>query len=143
MLEERIKPAMDGDLSRKYTLTGHFIYNEREYLPIYSGKAIATADLFLYQVYNGLELDGLTKWSAWFPTLYVYAEKYESMWKRLKSKCYCEKIMPIFRVNTIQELKNRIAKCETDRDYHYSGDWGGCASNILSWVKIDEVGILP
>ena len=143
MLEEIIKPTMESDLSRKYTLTGHYVYNEREYLPIYTGKAMANADLFLYQVYNGLGLEALTKWSAWFPTLYVYAENYDSMWKRLKSRCYCKKIMPIFGVTSIQELKERIAKCETDREYHYSGSWGDSARNILSWINLDDIATLP
>lgn len=59
MLEENIKPTLGGDLSRKYTLMGHFVCTERVFLPIYSGRAMANADLFLYQVYNGLKLDTL------------------------------------------------------------------------------------
>lgn len=143
MLEEYIKPTMDGDLPRKFTLTGHYVCTEREYMPIYSGRAMANADLFLYQVYNGLELDGLTQWGPWFPVLYVYADEYDSMWKKLKSKRFCEKVMPIFGVKTLQELKERIAKCKPDRNYHYSGAWHGTASAILNWVKLDEMGTLP
>ena len=40
MLEENIKPTLGGDLSRKYTLMGHFVCTEREFLPIYSGRAM-------------------------------------------------------------------------------------------------------
>lgn len=143
MLEEYIKPTMDGDLPRKFTLTGHYVCTEREYMPIYSGRAIANADLFLYQVYNGLELDSLTQWGPWFPVLYVYADEYDSMWKKLKSKRFCKKVQPIFGVSTLQELKERIAKCKPDREYHYSGAWHGNASAILTWVKLDEMGSLP
>ena len=143
MLEEYIKPTLGGDLSHKFTLTGHYVCKEREYMPIYSGKAMANADLFLYQVYNGLKLDALTQWGPWFPTLYIYADEYDSMWKKLISKRFCEKVMPIFGVNTIEELKEAIKKCKPDRDYHYSGAWSGYASAILSWIKLDDVASLP
>lgn len=143
MIEESIKPTLDGDLSRKFTLTGHYVYTEREYMPIYSGRAIANADLFLYQVYNGLGLDSLTKWGSWFPVLYVYADEYDSMWKKLSSKRFCEKVMPVFGVKTIVDLKERIGKCKLDGDYHYTGAWGGCASAILTWIKLEDVATLP
>ena len=143
MLEERIKPKLEGELGRKYTLTGHYIVTDREYKPIYSAKAMAEADLFLYQVYNGLNLEKLSDGIAWFPTLYAYADQYNSMWKRLISKRFCEKILPVFGVNTIQELKERISKCVPDRSYHYSGAWPGGARAILSWLKLDDVATLP
>ena len=141
MLEDVIKPGLEGEMSKKYSLTGHYVVNDREYLPIYSGKAIAEADLFLYQVYNGLELEDLTWRYGWFPQLYIYAEEYDSMWKRLTSKRFCEKIMPIFGVSTIDELKERISKCVYDREYHYSGAYGA-ASAILTWVKLEDIGTL-
>ena len=104
---------------------------------------MANADLFLYQVYNALGLEDLTQLIAWFPTLYVYAEKYDSMWKRLSSKRFCEKVMPIFGVKTIDELKEKISKCIFDRNYRYNNGWVGAASAILSWVKIDDIATLP
>ncbi len=142
MMEEHIKPEMGGDLSTKYTLVGHYVCSERELLPIYSGKAMANADLFLYQVYNGLDLDKLNSWGAWFPSLYAYAEEYDSMWKKLLSKQFCYKIMPVFGVQSIEDLKCRIAKCVINRDYHYSGAWSS-ASAILSWIKLDDIATLP
>lgn len=143
MMEEVIKPTMDGDLSRKYTLVGHFICTEREYMPIYSAKAMANADLFLYQIYNGLDLDGLTEYGAWFPTLYIYADEYDSIWKRLKSKKFCEKIMLAFGVTTIDSLKGCIEKCTYDGNYRYFEAWHGAASAILTWIKAEDVATLP
>ncbi len=84
MMEEWIKPTMEGDLSRKYTLTGHYIVSEREYRPIYTKTSIANADLFLYQVYNGLNLEELTMYCPWFPTCYIYAEDTGLIWKKMK-----------------------------------------------------------
>ena len=83
MLEENIKPTLGGDLSRKYTLMGHFVCTEREFLPIYSGRAMANADLFLYQVYKGLKLGTLTQWMGWFPALYIYADECDSKIKEI------------------------------------------------------------
>lgn len=143
MIEERIKLKLPGDMSRKFTLTGHYVVSEREYMPIYSAKSMSTADLFLYQVYNGLELEDLTEWGAWFPVLYIYADQYDSMWKKLVSRRFCEKIMPLFGVDSIEDLKTRISKCVPDRNYHYSGAWPGAASAILNWVELDNVGTLP
>lgn len=61
-------------MQRKYTLAGHLLCTEREYLPIYTGRKMAEAYLFLYQVYNGLPAPvvSLSKYS-WFPACYVYA----------------------------------------------------------------------
>lgn len=143
VLEERIKPYLEDALSRKYTLTGHYVCTEREYMPIYTGKAMANADLFLYQVYNGLGLESLTSWNAWFPTLYIYADQYDSMWKKLVSKRFCEKVMPVFGVDHIEELKSRIENCKTDRAYRYSSGWVDPATSIMTWIKPEEVGTLP
>ena len=133
---------MPGELCRKFTLTGHFLCTEREFLPVYTKKRIAEADLFLYQVYNGLDLDQLTKDFGWFPICYVYSEEHNSMWKKLKSKNFCEKIMPIFGVKSIDELKKKIEKCLSDNMMRYR-ESGYAATAILDWVKIEEIAALP
>lgn len=143
VLENKIKPTLSDDMKNKFTLLGHFICNEREYLPIYSGKSIANADLFLYQVYNGLELDKLKQRFQWFPTCYVYADRYNSMWQKLKSKRFCEKIMPLFGTKTIDELKSCLLKCISDREVRYSGDYFNATPAIMDYIKEDEIAILP
>lgn len=143
VLEERIKPAMSGELSNKLTLMGHYLCTEREYLPIYSGKKLAEADLFLYQVYNGLNIDELTEFCAWFPTCYVYAEQNGSIWKKLKSKRFCEKIMPVFGVDNINDLKERISKCKYDSEMRYSGGYAIPAPAISAYIKLEEIAVLP
>jgi len=37
------------------------------------------ADLFLYQVYKGFDLMQIDEGREWFPTLYVYADEYDSI----------------------------------------------------------------
>ena len=143
MLEQVIKPNLNDTLKRKFTLTGHLIISEREYKPIYSGRNIANADLFLFQVNYGLGLEKITHYDyIWFPTLYIYSDDNRTFWGRLKSKRFCEKIMPVFSVTTISELKNRISLCKPDKRYRYSGCYGSAVA-ILNCVKVEEIGSLP
>lgn len=143
MLERVIKPNLESDLKRKYTLTGHYLCTKREYLPIYSGKAIANADLFLYQVFYGLGIDKLSRYGyAWFPTCYIYADRDESMWKKLASKHFCERIMPVFGAVSLEDLKERVSSCTFDSNYHYSGAWDA-APAILSFIKLENIATLP
>ena len=143
MLEDIIKPQMEGELSRKYTLLGHFMNTEREYLPIYSHTSISNADLFLYQIYNALEIEEISPWYHWFPILYIYADESNSMWKKLISKSFCKKILPLFGVQSIEEMKALVSKCEYDKECRYSGAWHGAASVILSWIKVEDIAKLP
>ena len=143
MLEDRIKPTLDGDLPRKYTIFGHFIQTERSYMPIFSAQNIANADLFLYQIFNGLDFGKIETMFGWFPTLYIYANEQGSMWRKLGSRRFCDKIKPLFGVKTIEELRNRIAKCKPDREMRYTGAWPGAATAILNWIKVDDIGMLP
>lgn len=143
ILEEWCKPQLSEPLRQKYTLTGHYIVTEREYLPIYSGKMIAGADLFLYQVCKGLDLDGLIRGYVWFPTLYIYANHDDSRWMKLKSRQFCKKVMPVFGVEDIDGLKERLSRCTSDPNYRYVHGFTAPAPAILDYIKIDEVGILP
>lgn len=143
LLEEQFKPQMPHPLDKKYSLTGHYIVNEREYLPIYTKKEIANADLFLYQVYNGMGLDDLTRWSPWFPTLYIYADSNEHIWKRLKSKVFCNKVMPLFGARTIDQLKEAVSKCRPDSRMRYNHLFADPAPAILSCISIDDIATLP
>lgn len=142
MLEEVIKPTLDGNDKNLYTLAGHIIYNKREYKPVFSGSNIANADLFLYQIFNGLELDGLYCWRTWYPMLYIYTDGNRDFWKRLKSRRFCKKIMPIFGVNTLDKLVEKIRKCKHERNFMYSRG-RSTAKDILNCLEVNEIATLP
>lgn len=142
MIEQVIKPTMEGDLPRKYTLQGHLVVTEREYLPIYSAKAIANADLFLYQVYNALNEKNSAWFYPWFPQLYIYADTTDTIWKKLVSKQYCEKLFPLFGVSSIDDLKISIAKCTRDRNICYHDVFSNPATAILDIVKLEDIATL-
>lgn len=141
-IEEYYKP--NTEFKQKYTLLGDVICNQREKLPIYTKNAIAEADLFLYQVCNGLNLPEETKgWRGdyWFPTFYVYAQNTILEWGKMKSKRYCKKMMDLFGVENIDALKEAVGKCEFSREMRYSGSFDS-APAILNYVQVDDIGTL-
>lgn len=140
-MEEWVKQS-DDNLIRYYTLTGHFVCMEREYSNIYTKQNLAIADLFLYQVYKGLELDNLENVNIWFPTCYIYTENKSFPWKKLCSKSFCEKIMVIFNAKTIEEFKTKISKCICNRKVRYSGRFD-YATAILDLINLKDIATLP
>ena len=142
VVEECYKP--NTDMKTKFTLMGDTICNQREKLPIYTSEAIAEADLFLYQVCNAYELaEDENSWREpyWFPTCYVYVKSAPIEWKKMKSRQYCQKMMVLFGVSNLEELKKVVGKCVYDSRMKYSGSWDA-APAILSYIKIDEIGTL-
>jgi hypothetical protein len=121
-----------------HTLAGD-IAIKREKKPIITKKKIVDADLFLYQMSCAFETDG--SW-RWFPTLYVYHSQFhgQKIWKRLQSKRYCEKLFPLFDVNSLEGLNAFISKCTYNNEYRYNTHWA--APNILSSIKLEEIGVL-
>lgn len=57
----------------------------------------------------------------------------------MKSRKFCEKMMLLFGVESIEELKTIIQKCTHDSKMKYSGSWD-VAPAILDCIKIDEIG---
>ena len=57
----------------------------------------------------------------------------------MKSKQYCEKIMLLFGLSTIDELRNVISKSMQERDMRYSGCFESPLS-ILSRISVEEIG---
>jgi len=140
MIEEDYKPTTEN--KDKFTLVGHILCSEREKKPIFTGEALAEADLFLYQVANAYELvEDETGYRApyWFPTCYVYAKTNPNEWIRMKSKRYCEKMFVLFGVNSIDELKEKIKNCTYDGEMKYRGSFDA-APAILNFIQLDEIG---
>lgn len=139
-IEENYKPTTEH--KNKFTLLGYTLCTEREKPPIFSGEALAEADLFLYQVRNAFELvEDKNCWRAsyWFPTCYVYCKTCPTEWKKMRSRKFCQKMFSLFGVSTIDGLKDAVSQCTVDRDMRYKG---GCspAPAILSCIKLEEIG---
>ena len=147
ILEKVCKPKSED--SRLFTLAGDIVV-KREKKPLITKESLVEADLLLYQVsYALFEADA---WK-WFPSLYVYRSDFQSqkIWTRLQSRRYCEKLFPLFGVNSLSKLKEKVGKCVYDNMYkHKSVHYGHyisngaryAAPNILTSIKLEEVGIL-
>lgn len=118
---------------------------EREKKPIYTKSSLAEADLLLYQLYNIYELKAAGGTNYWCPRTHIYFEERYSQWNKLKSRKYCEKVMPLFGVSSLEELKNVIKKCIYDKNIRYNSGYKtgyDAAPTILSSIKLEEIGIL-
>lgn len=134
-----------AEMKDKFTLIGDTIFNQREKLPIYTGKAIAEADLFLYQVCKAYDLARDERsWQRrnWFPVFYVYVRGNPIEWNKMKSRQYCEKMMVLFGVDSLDDLKTVIKRCTYDNRMKYPHDIWNAAPAILSYIKAEEIGSL-
>ena len=71
-------------------------------------RSMAEADLLLFQLGRILTVTQKREY-FWFPLTYNCPELVKSMWQKLYSKSYCKKIMPLFGVKTIEDLKALIS----------------------------------
>lgn len=142
VIEDIYKPTTEN--RNKYTLLGDYICNKREYKPIYTKKNIAEADLFLYQVFKALDIKPQL-WSSqyWFPTFYVYVDimNGSSIWSKLSSKRFCEKMLPLFGVKSIDDLKDRLSKCVSEDRMGYNSAFER-APAILDCIKLEDIASL-
>lgn len=90
--------------------------------PIITEESFAETDIFLTQMSFALKISDYKK-RYWFALSYIYAKNAKNLWARLSSKEYCEKILPLFGVSSIDELKKIIAANPVLSDYRYPNTW--------------------
>ncbi|MBS5027733.1 MAG: toll/interleukin-1 receptor domain-containing protein [Clostridiales bacterium] len=131
------------EYKNKLTLLGYTVVKKREKLPIFTGKSLAEADLFLYQIKKALkvpEASDMRTFGYWFPAMYVYVESELREWKKMKSFRYCEnKMFDLFGVESLSELKRVISKCEYDPQMGYT-EIINAAPTILNSIKLEDIG---
>ena len=121
-----------------YTLSGDIVI-KREKKPFINKTSLANADLVLMQMSRVFDM---APSFYWFPTLYCYYEGVQDIWVKLISKAYCQQILPLFGVNTINELKLCVEKCVFDEKIRHSGAWDS-APVILNNITLDKIATLP
>ena len=114
---------------------------QRERKPILTKESISNADLVLYQMGQPLGLED-NMWNYWFPTAYCYHQNEQEIWRRLKSKEHCHKIMPLFGVTTIEALKEKVQQSPLNGKMRYSGDHFNRALGIRDSIKPEDIGSL-
>jgi len=89
--------------------------------PIITKQSFSETDIFLTQM--SFALNQTYHDNHWFALSYLYADNPDNIWIRLSSKEYCEKILPLFGVNSIEELKKVIEANPVKPNYCYPNAW--------------------
>ena len=114
----------------------------RESKPVLTRKNLIFADVLLFQLSN-LFLDN--GFRLWFPRTYCYdgyGWEQKEKWRKLKSKKYCQEILPLFGVSSIDQLKELVGKEKVPDRYGYSSCHDR-ARIISDSIKIEEIASLP
>ena len=69
--------------------------------------------------------------------MYGYVKNH-NLWVRLSSKSYYEKMLKLFGVKSIEELKACVEKAKFDKTARYENAWES-APNILSYIIVEEI----
>ncbi len=136
-IEYICKPICDRP--NLFTLTGDILV-KRERKPILTKESISNADIVLYQMYPILSPGGIG-YGGWFPTSYIYHSGNQNMWKKMKSKQFCKKILPLFGVESIELLKESIIKGQPEKHANYPHSFES-APVILDSINEEDIGIL-
>ena len=89
--------------------------------PIITKQSFSETDIFLTQMSFALKQTYYKRY--WFALSYIYTDNPDNLWIRLSSREYCEKILPLFGVSSINELKKVIAANPVELNYGYPNDW--------------------
>lgn len=89
-------------------------------VPFINATTFSQADVLLCQLSFIVQRN---YYKHWFLNTYIYCSKIENMWEKLSSKYYCEKIMPLFNVSTLEDLKKIITENPVDKNYGYDDTW--------------------
>lgn len=130
---------------RKYLSFAAYSLIQREKHPLITKKTTTYTDIMLCQ------LSFILHKKHWFPESYVYAERKQEQWQRLRSKRYCTRILPLFGTESIDELKrliedNPVKSPSGERfEYGYSDPLmlSGPVPSITSYIKISEIASEP
>ncbi len=106
IIENTCKPKSSNP--NLFTLQGEMLL-QREKKPLITKERLSNADLVLFQLF--IVMVGQDQnLPRWFPLTYVYHQGKQNQWVKLASRKYCEKIMPLFGVNTLEDLTAEIDK---------------------------------
>lgn len=90
--------------------------------PIITKEYFAQTDIILSQLSFALKILNYNGY-GWFAASYVYSKEFDNIWIRLSSRKYCQKILPLFGVKTIEELKKLIEDNPVIGGFGYQGAW--------------------
>ena len=137
--------------SRKITYTGELLYQRKPEVGL-KDLDLIEADVFISQFvfafFKGEGTDmSIFMSSHWFPVSYVYrGHGKQSVWGRLVSRRYCQDMMALFGVKTIDELKAMLQHadevCGGIKSWRYWSAFDAPPSISYS-INFDEIGSYP
>jgi GGDEF domain-containing protein len=111
----------------------------REKRPIISKDSLVNADVSLYQLSRALNLVDQSR-RPWFPRTYVYMKNApQQIWVKMQSKEYCQNIMFLFGVSTIEQLKEMVKNQIEYKEVSYPDSFEA-APTILSSITPEDIG---
>ena len=114
---------LDGKYGRQrnlLSLMGDIAVKLSKY-PFVNAITFPQTDVFICQL--SFIFKHVRSFKPWFPYTYIYLQEAENMWVELTSRKYCEKILPLFGVNTTEEMKKLIEDHPVSSDYGYPNSW--------------------
>ena len=130
------------NFKQRYVSYASKLLIEREKLPYLNKNALCETDLRLYHLSTILlePSSGFFK-SVWFPSTYCYLPETKNIWQKLISKSYCGRILPLFGVQTISELKKLFSNINQKQleSVGYRNGFYSNAPNILAYVKVTDI----
>lgn len=138
---EEIYPREINQSPRKYSNMADILLT-RENKPILTRKNLIFADVLLFQLSNIFQ--GMSS-HRWFPRTYCYDARgweQKEKWRKLKSQKYCQKILPLFGISNIAQLKKLVSEEKIPDGYKYSSSFNR-ALVISDSIKIEEIASLP
>lgn len=138
-IEERCKPKSENP--QRITMSGDMLIN-RVKPPVLTKSSIANTDLILYQLGRTIKVDSLGfTMNYWFPRTYIYSSPKQRLWQQLRSLKFCYKILPLFGVNDVEQLKGLIKCVRQEPDMRYQNCFES-ASAITNSITVSEIGTL-
>lgn len=131
--------------NHRFSITGDLLVT-REQKPCWTAEKIRQADVFLFQIGEFMNRNDKSKIFIWYPmtAAHFYYSK-SQIWPKLVSKTYCKRLLPLFELKSIDELKAELNKT---KDMSREMRWG-CSSaaiggipGIYNCVEIDQIGSL-
>ena len=139
---EQVGRAQKGN-EHRFSIVGDLLI-ARELRPCWTAEKIRNADVFLFQIGEFLNRNNQDTAHMWYPATaaHFYYEK-SRLWGKLVSRMYCNRLLPLFELNSIEALKAELRKTEVMSNKMKWGNafasFGGIAG-IVNCVDIDKIG---
>lgn len=142
-IERTGKAKPEGN--HRFSIAGDLLI-DRELKPCWMAEKIRQTDVFLFQMGEFMHRNDTTKTFIWYPmtAAHFYYSK-PQVWQKLVSRIYCKRLMPLFELASIDELKIELEKTKI---MSARMGWGrgaaaiGGIPGIYNCVEIDKIGSL-